>query len=165
MYIAEARRRNHFLTWKSLKSKHLFFWIASPVGAREGTFGACIKLVALSSGSMLICKATCGPHRPAAHIFNWIYSPAGMKVGHYIPIWERSNFRAFLSTQAVLPYIITFYRAPPGLFWDISFNGEVGMVSVIHWNIFAQRQTPVWCPATPNVPFAWPSTMMNMEHI
>lgn len=125
------------------------------------TISACVNLAALSSGSMLICKATCGLHRTATHIFMWIYSPPGMEVGHHIYIWERSDFIASLSTQAVLPCVITLCRAPTSLFWDYFSNGEVGMVSVIHWNIFAKEQTPVWCPPTPTVPYAWPSTMLN----
>ena len=129
------------------------------------TISACINLAALSSGSTLICKATCGFHRTAVGNFIWIYSPPGMEVGHHIRIWERSNFRDSLSTQAVLPCIITLYRAPPTLFWDFFFNGEVGMVSLIHWNIFAKGQTPVWCPPTPTVPYAWPSVMLNLKHI
>lgn len=61
-------------------------------------------------------------------------------------------------------YYYTLQDSTKSILRFFFFNGEVGMVSVIHWNISAKGQTPVWCPPTPTVPYAWPSTMLNLKH-
>lgn len=98
--------------------------------------------------------------------FIWIYSPPGMEVGHHIRIWERSNFRASLRTQAVLPCIITLYRAPPSLFWDFFLMGKlVWCLWSIEIYLLKHRLHPVWCPPTLIVPYVWPSVMLKLKHI
>lgn len=79
---------------------------------------------------------------------------------------EKGQTSELLSAPKLFFLVLLHFTGLHQVYFEIFFsNGEVGMVSMIHWNIFAKRQTPVWCPTTPTVPYAWPSCMLNLKHI
>lgn len=78
---------------------------------------------------------------------------------------EKGQTSELLSAPKLSFLVLLYFTGLHQVYFEIFFfNGEVGMVSVIHWNISAKGQTPVWCPPTPTVPYAWPSTMLNLKH-
>lgn len=102
-----------------------------------------INLVALRSGSTLVCKDTYGLPTAVACIFIRIYSASEMKVGHHITS-EKGQASELRSAPKLFFHISVHFTGLHQVYFEIFFfNWEVVMVSVIHRNVFAKGQTPV----------------------